>query len=191
MPADTPLGITYPLFTDPMDPAPQIAEIATDTDTLVQQLDDRLAATAQRPTGRLEGITNQVLVPNAGVSPLLPVGAFSTPMEDPANNRLQLTEQGVYLLTASVFYTGNGNATPYGVFVSINSSGGFISSPVVQSLPASQSRGTYITLSAMHYVTGTVTDNITCIVRHNSAANVTITNRCLTACKTGNYLGGF
>lgn len=191
MPADTPLGITYPLYTDPMDPAVNIAEIATDTDTLVQQLDDRLTATATRPVGRLTGITNQVLVPNTGVSPLFPVGEFSTPMEDPANNRLQLTEQGIYVLTASVFFTGNGNATPYGVFLSLNSSAGFISTPVIQSLPAAQSRGTFITVSAMHYVTGLVTDSITAIVRHNSAANVTITVRCLTACKTGNQLGAF
>lgn len=188
---DTPLGITYPLYTDLMDPAVNIAEIATDTDTIVEQLDTRLAATATRPVGRLGGITGQVLVPNTGVSPLLPVGEFSTSMEDPANNRLQLTEQGIYVLTASVFFTGNGNATPYGVFLSVNSSAGFISTPVVQSLPAAQNRGTFITVSAMHYVTGAVTDNITCIVRHNSAANVTITNRCLTACKSGNQLGAF
>jgi hypothetical protein len=191
MPADTPLGITYPLYPDPMDPAANIAEIATDTDTVVEQLETRIAGTATRPVGRLGGIANQVLAPNVGVSPLLPTGEFSTPMEDPANNRLQLTEQGIYLLTASVFYTGNGNATPYGVLLSLNSTAGFITTPVVESLPASQNRGTFINVSAMHYHTGVGTDSITAIVRHNSAANVTITFRNMTACKVGNQIGGF
>lgn len=188
---DTPLGITYPAYGDPMDPAGDISEIATDTDTLVQQLEDRITGTGNRPVGRVAGIANQVLVPNVGVSPLLSTGEFSTPIEDPANNRLVLTEQGIYVLTASIFYTGNGNATPYAVFLSINSSGGFIATPVIESLPAAQNRGTFINVSAMHYYPGGGTDNITAIVRHNSAANVTITFRNMTACKVGNQIGGF
>lgn len=191
MPANTPLGITYPLYGDPMDPAGALAEIATDSDTVVQQLMDRVDATANRPVGKVGAIANQVLVPNSGVSPLLSSGEFSTPMEDPANNRLQLTERGIYVLTAAVLFTSNGNATPYSVFLSIVSTGGFIGTPVIESIPAAQSRGTWITVSAAHFVTGSVTDNVSCVVRHNSAANVTIQNRHLAAAKTGNSLGSF
>lgn len=191
MPANTPLGITYPLYTDSIDPAVQIAEIATDTDGIVQTLVNRIAAVATRPIGRVGAIANQVIVTNTLTTLLLTGGEFSTPMEDPANNRLNLTESGVYIITAAVLCAGNAAALPYSMLLQINSDAGFSAVPAAVSLPLHNTRGTWVNVSAVHFHTGVGTDHITLSVRHNSAASVTVMNRNLTACKVSNDTGLF
>lgn len=191
MPANTPLGITYPLQTDTIDPAVQIAEIATDTDTIVQTLVNRIAAVATRPVGRVGAIANQVIVANTTTAVTLTGGEFSTPMEDPANNRLNLTVSGVYIVTAGVLCIGNAAALPYAMQLQINSDAGFITVPAAVSLPLHNTRGTWVNVSAVHYATGALTDHLTLSVRHNSGASVTIQNRHLTACKVSNDTGLF
>lgn len=194
MPANTPRGITYPLLTDPVSGLrADIQELATDLDTITQQLVTRLAAARQRPSCRISGLANQAVAINTNVT-----ATFTAEDWDNAsmanlgvnNTRIQITERGVYLVGASVAVTPQ--AGTWGVHAIINSSGGFIGpTTTIVSAQGSTTINTYLNPVFLHYATGAVTDDITLIVRQNGALAVNIQDRNLWVAKVSNDDGFF
>lgn len=117
MPANTPRGYTYQLYTDPANPPANLQDFATDVDTDVAALAARQAAALARASARVSATANQAIAANT-----LTVVTWATEEYDNAamanlgvnNDRLTFTETGVYLVTAEVNFASNGNATVNG-----------------------------------------------------------------------------
>lgn len=193
MPANTPRGITYPLYTDPLSGIQSdFQEMAEDLDTLTQQLVDRIAAAEQRPSAKISDTAIQAVAANTDVTM-----TFTNENYDNAsmvdlgtdNTRIQITERGMYLVTAQItFATAAGS---WGCLVRINSSAGFIANPVFQSIQGSSTVITYSSVASLHFATGAVTDNITLTARQNSGGPVDVTDRVLAVSKVSTTLGSF
>lgn len=193
MPANTPRGITYPLYTDPFaNGRADIQEIADDSDTLVQELVDRLDAAQHRPSCRISGLANQAVAINTNVT-----ATFSGEDWDNDNmanlgvnnTRIQITKRGVYLIGASVSVTAQ--AGSWGVQATIASTGGVATTVGVQSTQGSTSINTYLNPVMLHYATGAVTDDITLVIRQNGALSVNIQDRNLWVAQVSNDDGFF
>lgn len=117
MPANTPRGYTYPLYTDPADFPSDMADFATDVDTDVQGLVTQTTAALNRPSARVSATANQNIPANVNT-----FVTWVTEEYDNAamanlgvnNDRLTFTETGIYLIHAEVNFTSNGNATVNG-----------------------------------------------------------------------------
>lgn len=115
MPANTPRGYTYPLYTDLMDPAAQIQELATDIDTDMDSLWDRVTSAYNQPACRVRtsGV-NQAVAVNTDVT-----ATYDTELYDNAgmvnlgvsNTNINIVSTGLYLACGRVTFLSNGNAT--------------------------------------------------------------------------------
>lgn len=193
MPANTvPRGYTYPLYSDPINIASDIQELAQDIDADVQGFVDLLDRGRNRPAARVE----------SGVSQSVPVSAsrttltFATQLYDNAAlydpafpNQITLIEQGMYLVSARANFQSNATAN-YGIELAILSSAGFISVPSVRSIQAWVDQSTSITTCTLHYTTGAAPDVLTVAARHNSASAVTSNARSFAVSKVSNLPSG-
>lgn len=186
MPANTPRGYSYPLYTDNMsDFTAAMQDLATDVDADVQTLAAQVAAARNRPACRIVGTLAQSIPQNVDT-----VVTFSSETYDnnsmadlAANNtRIQLQQAGIYMLTARVSFATAGPGAWVGM-VRVDSAAGVIAVPGQMSITGSASRTTDITVEQLHIVTVTIPDNITVTVRQNFSAAINITNRSLTAVK--------
>lgn len=127
MPQNTSRGYTFPLYTDPMDPAAQIQELATDIDTDMDALWDRVVAGYNQPACRVRA---------AGVNQSIPVNTdvtatYDTELYDNAgmvnlgvsNSIINIVSTGLYIACGRVSFALNGNATINGRQISLVSSG--------------------------------------------------------------------
>lgn len=113
MPANTPRGYPYPLYTDPADFPAQSLAFATAVDTDVQaqvtSINDALAS----PSAAISATANQAIA-----SATATFATFATEDYDNAamgnlgvnNDRLTITEAGLYLVSASVLFASNGSS---------------------------------------------------------------------------------
>lgn len=183
MPANTPRGYTYPLYTDVANFPAQIQDFATDVDTDVAALVARQTAALNRASARVSETANQAVAASTNV-----YLTFATEEYDNAamanlgvnNDRLTFTETGIYLVTAEVNFTSNGNATVLG------RSGIF--EPNLQpdkghqSLRGAQNMDTELSLVILYRVV-TVGDFIRVRVRQESGAALNVSARSFSATK--------
>lgn len=118
MPANTPRGYTYPLYSDLNDFPAAMQDFATDVDTDVQAIvtSANTALTAS-PSVRVSASANQAIAANTNVTV-----TWATEEYDNAamgnlgvnNDRLTFTSTGIYLISAEVNFVSNGNATVNG-----------------------------------------------------------------------------
>jgi hypothetical protein len=197
MPANTPLGISYPLYSDAISTTQaQFQDMATDMDTLVQQLEDRLTAASTRPTCKLSGIANQLVAPATNVTVVWAAEDFDN--DNMANigvnaTRIQLIDQGIYLVGASIALSNT--LGTYGVSATIVNSagvgGGVQTMRGVSGNLDTTPGQTYINPQSMVYADGITTVDVTVVVRQNSAAGINIQDRNFWATKVSNGGGGF
>jgi hypothetical protein len=196
MTANTPRGFTYPLYTDPVSITQSVfADLAGDLDTAVEQLDNRIQAAYQRPAARASGLANQNFPPTTNVTVTFSAEDFDigNMIDIPTNNtRIRITEQGFYLVGASIAVTPiagnwalqasilNSATTPIGATsLRGNDSGG--------ATPAN----TYMNVHMLTFCDGITPADITVVVRQASIGAVQIQDRNLWATKIGNVAGGF
>lgn len=183
MPASTPRGYSYPLYSDPADFPSAAQTFATQVDTDVQTLVDRQTAALARPSVRVSETASQSIAANTNT-----FLTFSVEEYDNAamanlgvnNDRITFTEDGIYLVTAEVNFASNGNATVNGrsgIFVpNLSSNKGH------QSLRGAQSMDTEMTLTILYQVV-TVGDFIRVQVRQESGAALNVSARSFSATK--------
>lgn len=113
MPANTPRGYSYPTYGDLANPPAQIQDFAQDVDTDVQALVTRQSGALNRASVRVSATANQAITQNT-----LTFLTWATEEYDNAamanlgvnNDRLTFTQTGIYLVTAEVNFSSNGNA---------------------------------------------------------------------------------
>ncbi|WP_328902280.1 hypothetical protein OHR86_22325 [Streptomyces sp. NBC_00441] len=196
MTANTPRGITYPTLTDLASTlGPTIQDMALDLDTLVQQLADRLDAAAHRPAARMSAIANQTLTPFVAntvtfVAEEFDVGGMiNIPT---SNTRIRITEQGLYMVGATVAAT---TATgSWGLRADItNSASGAVARASLQGNNSSgdDPTNTYVSVAMLTYADGVTPADITVAVTSTSGTTVNLQDRSLWAVKMGNLPGGY
>lgn len=195
MPANTPLGISYPLYTDPIaNTQAYFQDMATDMDGLVQQLDTRLAAAAARPGVLIVSFTGQALPPATPTVVTFSGENFDQGgMADIATNntRIQLLERGIYVVGASISLAST--VAPAGGYqAALNGSaglgGGLVSARGSSSADPAVTP-VYLNPMGLWFADGVTPVNITVTVTGTVAT--TITDRNLFAAKVSNTLGGF
>lgn len=192
MPANTPRGYTYPLYGDTQDFPTQMQDYANDVDADVQLLVNRIAAAYDRPSVRIVGTGNVVVAPNVNVTLTFTAEQYdNNNMADlGVNNQIiTLNSSGIYLITGAITYTANGNATRAGLTSTLVSSAAVVPIPARKSVRDTQNFSTTVHVVALHQAL--VADNITLQARHNSPANITVTDRHLSATKITAAAGGF
>lgn len=192
MPANTPRGYSYPLYTDSTDFPTAIQDLATDVDTDMQTLVNQVAAAKNRPSARITATANQSITQNVDTVVTFATEAYdNNSMVDLAanNTRIQLQQAGIYLLTGRVQFAAASPAA-FVTMLRMDSSGGVIANPGIMSISGSSTRVTEMTIEQLHIVTTTIPDNITLTVRHSFTAAINISARSLTATKVSALLTG-
>ena len=183
MPANTPRGYSYPLYTDPADFPTAAQTFATQVDADVATLVARQAAALNQPSARVSATANQNIPANTDT-----IVTWATEEYDNAamanlgvnNDRLTFTQDGIYLITAEVNFVSNGNATVNGrsgIF-EVNLGGDF----GYQSLRGAQNMDTEMSLIILRRVV-TVGDYVRLRVRQDSGAALNISARSFSATK--------
>ncbi|MCX0246401.1 hypothetical protein [Streptomyces drozdowiczii] len=196
MTANTPRGITYPVLTDQVSTlGPTIQDMALDLDGLAQQLADRLDAAAHRPAARMSAIANQTLTPFVANTVTFAAeeinigGMVNIPT---SNTRIRITEQGLYMVGASVAAT---TATgTWGLRADItNSASGAVARASLQGNNNSgdEPTNTYLSVGMLTYADGATPADITVAVTSTSGGSVNLQDRSLWAVKMGNIPGGY
>lgn len=198
MPANTPRGISYPLYTDPISGTQAyFQDMATDMDGLVQQLDDRLDAARHRPAVKISAFSNQLLTPFVANTVTFDFEDFDRGgMADIAvsNTRIQLLERGIYIVGASLSCTPATGT--WGVQAQLIGTGGGFGGGLVTQRGSSttldtSTTPTYLNPTALWFTDGTAPVNITVAITMNSPGTVNVQDRNLFAAKVSNTAGGF
>lgn len=195
MPGSTvPRGYPYQKYTDfPMDFPAAIQALAQSIDADVTTVADRIPAARQRPSVRMTASATQAIAANTSTAVVFTGGAAiydNTGMANPGANRLQITEPGIYWLTARVVVTALGSGAAYGLRVSILSSGGIVATPATVTRYAHPIQDAAVSVSGLHIKTGGGTDFITLNVQTNASSSRNLTFRNLCATKISNVMGG-
>lgn len=114
MPANTPRGYPYPLYSDPADFPTQSQNFATAVDTDVQAQVASINDALFSPSAAVSATANQAIA-NGTTTTV----TFATEDYDNAamanlgvnNDRLTITETGLYLVSAFITFAANGNVT--------------------------------------------------------------------------------
>ena len=186
MPANTPRGYTYPTYGDAADFAAQLQELATDIDTDLDDLWDRMTAGYNQPACRVRssGI-NQAIAVSTDVT-----ATFAEELYDNqgmvnlgvSNTNINIVETGLYLATTRVTFLSNGNATINARQVTISTTGslGIVGR---RSVEGAQNNATAVQLSALFWIaSGGV---VTVVQRQNSGASLNSSTRTLMVARMG------
>lgn len=192
MPANTPRGYSYPLYTDTMNGfAAAMQDLATDVDTDMQTLVNQVNAAQNRPSVRVTATANQAIVANTDTLATFATEAYdNNSMADLAvdNTRIQLQQAGIYMITARVTFP-LGTPAAFVTMLRLNSTGGVSANPGFMSITGSPTRTTEMTLEQLHLVVSAgIPDNITLTVRHSFTGPLNITARSLCATKVSALL---
>ncbi len=184
MPANTPRGYTYPLYTDPADFPAQVQDFAQDVDVDVQALATTVTNALNSPSARVTETANQAITQNVAT-----FVTFSVEEYDNAamanlgvnNDRLTFTSSGLYLVSASVIFAPNGHATVGGRGVTIVSN----VAPTDIALSTTRGSGTNhsdVNVTYAHYVAA-AGEFLRVRVLQDSGAALNINARTLSATK--------
>lgn len=186
MPQNTTRGYTYPLYTDPMDFPAQIQDLATDIDTDMQSLVNRITAARNYAACHIvaSGI-NQAVPVNTDVA-----CTFATELYDNtgmvnlgvSNTTVTFTQTGLYLATARATFLSNGNATVGArqlAFVTTSTLG----TVGRKSITGDQAVATANNLTILFWAAAG--DTMQVIQRQNSGASLNTSTRTLQVAKLG------
>lgn len=189
-----PRGYPYPVYTDtPMDFPDAIQDLALAIDADVTTVANRIPAALNRPCVRMISSVTQPITGGVSTAATFAGGAViydNDTMANLAANRLELTDQGIYFLTARITMTAGGSGSPYGLRASILSSGGIVATPVSVTRRAHETQDAAISLSCLHYKAVAGTDFITLNVQTTAPSTRNLTFRNLCAAKISNLIGG-
>ncbi len=189
-----PRGYPYPVYDDPaMDFPDAIQDLALAIDADVTTVANRIPAAQNRPSVRMTASAGQVIASATSTAVVFAGGTVPYDNDSMANlaaNRLELTDQGIYFLTARIVMTAGGSGSPYGLRASILSSGGIVATPVSVTRRAHETQDAAISLSCLHYKAAAGTDFITLNVQTTAPSGRTLTFRNLCASKISNITGG-
>jgi hypothetical protein len=184
MPANTPRGYTYPLYPDTQNFPAQIQDLAQDIDADIQAIADLGPLALDRATARAQDAGSVAIVPNTTTAVPFTIQAFDYgAIYNPAfPNLMTFPEDGIYQVSISVEFLANGNATVGGRAIYLTSTSAL--TPVVarESKLGNQLRNTSLDLSSL-YMAVAAGETISAFVRHNSAANVSISDRWMSITK--------
>jgi hypothetical protein len=196
MPDVTPnRGYPFPLYVEPTMDFPTASEdlaVAVDADMSV--LEPFILNAYDRPSARIFSSVAQSIPNNAatavswlGGTTDYDNGAMSNLI---AGGGLNLTERGVYELSACITIVAPAAGGTFGLQLAFVSTGGFITTPAAVTVRAHPTQDTWLALSALHYHTGVGTDAVSLQIWHNQGAPRSSTFRQMTATKTSNTVGG-
>jgi hypothetical protein len=187
MPANTPRGYSYPLYTDAHDFPAAIQDLATDIDTDVQAQVNLETNMLDQPSARVSANAPLVIASNTDVTV-----TYAT--EEYDNGGLfvigsptifTFTELGLYWIEGGAEWSSNADSTTSACQLRLVSSAFGIRaahSPRrgVDSTP--DTIGAYVNVSCLHEIT-VVGETISMVARHNLPVASQLTNRHLTATK--------
>ena len=190
MPANTPRGYPYPLYTDLNAFPAQIQALATAVDADMDALWDRLIAGYNQPAVYVRGTGNQAIANNTGVT-----ATYTTEVYDNAGmftigtsaTNVNILTSGVYIVTGRVSYTANGAALAGARQISLVSSGalGVLARRSIQAdfgtFPPAGSTVPAVT-NVGYMAAGTV---LTMVHLQNSGATIQSATRTLAAARIG------
>lgn len=188
MPANTPRGYTYPLYTDVQNFPAQIQDFATDVDTDVQAQIALQTNYLDQPAARVSATAAQAVASNTDVT-------LTWAVEEYDNAGLwvigsptifTVNELGIYLISAWANWSGNLDSTLSAVSLRIQSSA--VGTPRarndirrgVDSTPDSIAASAHV--STLHEVT-VIGETISIIARHNLPVASQVTDRAFSITK--------
>lgn len=183
MPANTPRGYTYPEYGDPANFPAAMQNFANDVDADVQILVNRQTAALNRASARVSASANQNILANTDTIVTWAVEEYdNAAMANLGvnNDRLTLTETGIYLITAEVNFASNGNATVNGRMMTFAPN--LSADKGHQTLAGAQNMDTEMS-STILYQCVTAGDFIRVRVRQESGAALNISARSFSATK--------
>lgn len=169
MPADTPRGFTYPLYTDAQNTAAAIEELARDFDTQIADAYFQAETAFNGPSCKVQ----RGFGPHAIANGVTTVVTFDTEIYDPTGlmwspglpTIVTIPVDGEYLVTAFARFD---QAATGGVAMFINQSGGPVTMPVTVTKAPDNDRGT--TVSAATLCQAFFGENFSVSLRQNSGA---------------------
>lgn len=183
MPANTPRGYTYRLYSDPANPPADIQDFATDVDTDVQSLVSLTTTVLNAPSARVSASANQSIPANTPTFVTWAVEEYdNAAMANLGvnNDRLTFTSTGIYLVHAEINHASNGNATVGGRGGTLTQN---LSSQTASHItPGIQNTAVEWSLTDLIQV-NTIGDFVRVSLRHNSGAAVNIDVRSFSATK--------
>lgn len=184
MPQNTSRGYSYPLYTDPADFPAQIQDLATDIDTDMDSLWDRLTAGYNQAACRVRAATiNQSIANNTDVA-----ASFAEELYDNAGmvdlgtsaTTINITQTGTYLAVGrATFAAGTSGSGRQLALVSSGSLG----TVGRKSQPQDSASGVPVNLTVLFWAAAGTTLQL--IQRQNSGAAINTTTRTLMVAKTG------
>lgn len=187
MPANTPRGYTYPLYTDLANFPAQIQDFALDVDTNVQGLANEINnITEGAPSVRISATANQSIAVSTDTFATFAVEDYDNDLManlGANNDRITFTTAGIYLVEADVNWTPNGNATLNGRKIVLDHS--TLGEVARDSRRGSQALDTETNVTTLIEVPAA--SFIRVLVRQNSGAAVNISARSLSATKVAGF----
>lgn len=189
-----PRGYPYPVYDDaPMNFPAAIQGLATAVDTDMTLNETRIEDAFDRPSVRMTASANQNVVNNIATTASFAGGLLpynNGGMGDLANNRLVITQPGVYWVSGRITLTAPGVGALYNLRIALLSSAGLIPTVAITSRTASSVQETALSVSGLHYKAPGGSDFITLQVLHNALALRGMTFRNICATKISNVAGG-
>lgn len=183
MPANTPRGFPYPLYTDPANFPTQSQNFANAVDADVQAQVNAINTALAAPSGRAEATANQNIPASTPT-----FVTFATEAYDNAamvnlgvnNDRITFTSTGVYLVEAQVNFASNGNATVRGRRAELVQNLATVTA--LNTIPGIQTLAVEMSLTGLFRVV-TIGDFIRLRVTQDSGAALNIDARSISAMK--------
>lgn len=187
MPANTPRGYSYPLYTDPRDFPAQIQDLAQDIDTDVAAQLALQTNHLDQPSARVSATLAQAIASNTDVTL-----TWATEEYDNAGlfvigspTIMTFSELGIYWIEAWAEFSSNADSTTSGCQLRIVSSAFGIRAAHgprrgVDATP--DSLACQVNVSTLHEIT-VVGETISIVGRHNLPVGSQVTNRSFTATK--------
>lgn len=181
MPQNTSRGYTYPLYTDGTDFPAQIQELATDIDTDMDQLFDRVIAGNIQAACSIESTVVQAVANNTDVTATWATETYDNDAMvnlGVSNTTVNLNDSGIYI--ASVRVTMNTNGNGEGRQVSIVTTG-TLGTVGRKSIQGETGAGVAVNLTSLFYSAGGTT--LTVVMRQNSGLSLNALSRKLQVAK--------
>lgn len=186
MPANTTRGYTYPLYTDQADFPAQLQDLATDVDTDMDALFDRLTAGYNMAACyvRASGV-NQAIAVSTDVT-----ATYDTELYDNqgmvnlgvSNTTINFVQTGIYLASGRATFLSNGNATINGRQISLVTTGS-LGTVARKSFEGAQNTASIVTCQALFFASSG--DTMTMVQRQNSGASLNSSTRSLMVARMG------
>lgn len=183
MPANTPRGYTYPLYTDVANFPAQIQDFAQDVDLDVESISDSITGALNNPSVRISATANQSIPVTTNTNATFAVEEYdNAAMANLGvnNDRITFTETGIYLVSAECNWVPNAHATVGGVLGRIVPNLG--SEIAIHTLRGAQNADVEMSLTGLYEVS-TIGDFVTFVVWQSSGAAKNISARSFSATK--------